>query len=117
MKLITIATLSAIALSNLGTAALADKADKVAVGSTFSANIVEISPINLVSAAYQGRFTDQAIPSNSALLSAIRGNRIKAEDLIKAGIDSGRLSEQTLNDESYISSLESSIDRFKRRRL
>lgn len=114
MKTTTIATLSTLTISALSIIAFTNK---LAVASSVPNNIVTISPKNLVSAAYQGRFTAQGIPSNSAFLSAVRGNRIQAKDLVKVGIASGRLAEDTLQDSSYLKSLEGSIDRFKRRRL
>lgn len=114
MKLLTIATLSASALSTLNTSAFANK---IAENTVISRNIVEISPVNLVSAAYQGRFVDQGIPSNGAFLTAVRINRIQAEDLVKVAIASGRLSSQTLENDSYMDSVENVIDNFKRRRF
>ncbi|MEL6437667.1 MAG: hypothetical protein AAFQ80_00225 [Cyanobacteria bacterium J06621_8] len=114
MKTFTIATLSALTFSSMSVVVPSNQS---AVASTITQNIVEISPRNLVKAAYQGRFINQGIPSNSAFLFAIRGDRIKAEDLVKVGIASGRLTEETLQDSSYLRSVDSSIDRFKRRRL
>lgn len=113
MKLLITATLSVITLSSLGASAFANK---VAVGNA-STNAIEINPANLVEAAYQGRFIIQGIPSSSGFLFAIRGNRIKAEDLAEVAVSSGRLSPQTLRDGRYLESLQDSINNFKRRRL
>ena len=81
MKLLTITTLIALSISSLGSTALAE-----------TGKITKISPANLISGAYQGRFIDKGIPSNSAFLTAVRGKRVEAEDLIAAAISSGRLS-------------------------
>ena len=64
-----------------------------------------ISPYSLVNSSYQGRFADQGIPSNVALLSKIHSHQIKAADLVKGAIASGRLSEDTLNDARYLNSV------------
>ena len=113
MKPLALATLLVITLSSYSSSF----ANEVNVDRPNSANIVEISPTNLVKAAYQGRFKTQGIPSSGGFLTAIRGNRIHAKDLAKVAIASGRLTPQTLDNEQYINSLQGSIDRFKKRRL
>ena len=50
------------------------------------------------------------IPSYSAFLSAIRSNRIEAQDLVQSAITSGRLSEDTLNDTEYLNSVDVLLD-------
>ena len=108
MKRLVISTLSALALSSLVTPAFANKI-AVAKGQT-ATNVNEITPFNLVSSSYQGRFANQGIPSYHAFLSAIRFNQIEAEDLVQSAIASGRLSEDTLNDTAYLNSVDSLLD-------
>ncbi len=72
--------------------------------------VTSITPFNLVTASYQGRFTNQGIPSFSAFLSAIRSNRIEAKDLVQSAISAGRLSEETLNDTQYLNSVDVLLD-------
>ncbi|MEO1669877.1 MAG: hypothetical protein AAFR77_03680 [Cyanobacteria bacterium J06631_2] len=114
MKPLALATLLVITLSSYKTSSFAKE---VTGDRNSSINVVEISPINLVKAAYQGRYTTQGIPSSGRFLSAIRGNRIQAEDLAKVAISSGRLPQQVLDDEQYLNSLQGTIDRYKKRRL
>ncbi|MDJ0742894.1 MAG: hypothetical protein QNJ32_05975 [Xenococcaceae cyanobacterium MO_167.B27] len=70
-------------------------------------NIVEITPFNLVTGSYQGMFKYQGIPSSASFITAILANRIDAEDLVRSAIAKGRLSEDTLNDTSYLNRVES----------
>ncbi len=69
-----------------------------------------ITPFNLVTGSYQGRFTNHGIPSYSAFLSAIRSNRIEAKDLVQSAISAGRLSEDTLNNTEYLNSVDALLD-------
>ncbi len=103
MKKILIGTLSTILLSSLAAPVLADQ---VTLGSRRNLNIVDITPFDLVTGAYQGRFEAQGIPSNAVFLAKIRSNKIDAEDLVQSAISAGRLSENTLYDQSYLSSVE-----------
>ena len=107
MNKILIGTLSTILLSTIAAPALADQ---VTLGSRRNINIVEITPFDLVTGAYQGRFEDQGIPSSAIFLAGIRSNTITAEDLVNSAISAGRLSENTLYDQSYLSSVESMMD-------
>lgn len=106
MKTILISTLSTILLSTMAVPALS----QVSLNSSKTSDIVEITPFALVTGAYQGRFENQGIPSSGIFLNKIRTNKIDAEDLVKGAIAAGRLSENTLNDKSYLNSVESLID-------
>ncbi len=108
MKRLVIATLSALTLANLGTPAFANKI--AAVNRTNASNITEITPFNLVTGSYQGRFANQGIPSYNAFLRAIRTNKIEATDLVKSAIAAGRLSEDTLKDTEYLNSVDALLD-------
>ena len=108
MKRLVISTLSALALSSLVAPAFASEI-AIAKGKTNS-NINEITPFNLVSGSYQGRFTNQGIPAFHAFLQAVRTERIEAEDLVQSAIAAGRLSENTLNDSSYLNAVDALLD-------
>ena len=108
MKRLVISTLSALALSSLVAPAFASEI--AAVNRNNTRNINEITPFNLVSGSYQGRFANQGIPSFHAFLQAIRTDRIEAEDLVQSAIAAGRLSEETLNDSSYLNSVDALLD-------
>ena len=69
----------------------------------------KITPYDLVTASYQGQFTDRGIPSGSKLITATRLNQIQAEDLVRGAISTGRLSEATLSDRSYLSRVNSML--------
>ena len=73
-------------------------------------NINEITPFNLVSGSYQGRFEGQGIPSYHSFLQAVRTDKIEAEDLVKSAIAAGRLSKETLTDSSYLNSVDALLD-------
>ncbi|MEM9271856.1 MAG: hypothetical protein AAGA80_02670 [Cyanobacteria bacterium P01_F01_bin.143] len=106
MKSILIGTLSTILLSTMAVPALS----QVSLNSSKTGNIIEITPFALVTGAYQGRFENQGIPSSGIFLNKVRTNKIDAEDLVRSAIAAGRLSENTLYDQSYLNSVEALID-------
>ena len=107
MNKILIGTLSTILLSTIAAPALAEQ---LTLGSSRDLNVAEITPFDLVTGAYQGRFEDQGIPSSAVFLARVHSNKISAEDLVNSAISAGRLSESTLSDQSYLNSLESIMD-------
>ena len=108
MKRLLITSLSVIALSTLVLPALADEI--AAVRSNSTDNILKITPIDLVSGSYQGRFTKHGLPSGAAFVSSIRTNKIQAKDLVKVAIAEGRLPEDSINDRSYLNAVEFTLD-------
>ncbi|MBE9170421.1 hypothetical protein IQ238_23840 [Pleurocapsales cyanobacterium LEGE 06147] len=111
MKRLVIGILSALSLTTIATPTLANE---MAAVRTSTQNIVEITPFNLVSRAYQGSFAEQGIPSNAAFITAVHTRRVKAEDLVKGAISQGRLSPETISDRVYLNRVESflkSLDR------
>lgn len=109
MKRLIISLLSTVALTTLAAPALAEKDPNIqslASKDAATQTVNPISPFNLITSSYQGRFTSQGIPSNGVLLSGIRSNRIQAEDLVKAAIASNRLNESTLQDRDYLNSVD-----------
>ncbi|VEP17815.1 conserved hypothetical protein [Hyella patelloides LEGE 07179] len=104
MKNSIISTLSALIVSSLVTPVLANEV--ITINRANAIKIERITPFNLVHGSYQGRFTNQGIPSNLSLLSKIHSHRIQAEDLVQAAIASGRLAKDTLNDAQYLNSVE-----------
>ena len=108
MKRLLINTLTIIVLSSFTLPAVANEV--AAVRSNSANNIVKITPIDLVSGSYQGRFTKHGIPSSGAFVSSIRSNKIHAEDLVKVAIAEGRLPEDALSDRSYLSAVQFALD-------
>ncbi|NEO77822.1 hypothetical protein [Moorena sp. SIO4G3] len=95
--------LSSLGMLLIATATTPVLASEIAANSTASGNnIVEVQPFNLVYLAYQGYFADQGIPSNAALISAIKSKKVTAKDLVESAIARGRLSPETINDSSYL---------------
>jgi hypothetical protein len=76
---------------------------------------IQTTPIDLVFLARNGYFQEQQIPSNAGLKAAVKSGRVKAEDIVKAAIAKNRLSPETINDRSYISSVASNLDLVLRR--
>lgn len=65
-----------------------------------------IQPFNLVYLAYQGNFKSQGIPSGSSLIVQHQRGNLNAEDLVKAAINANKLSNQFLQDPSYLSAVD-----------
>jgi hypothetical protein len=77
-------------------------------------SIVKVTPVNLVQHGYQGYFSEQGIPSGGAFLNAVRTKKIHAEDLVKGAIARGRLSQETLNDRSYLHAVQIQLSTLNR---
>jgi len=69
----------------------------------------EIGPVDLALLAYQGYLRDQGIPSAGALLADYADGRITAQAIVKAAITAHRLSESTLNNQSYLNLLNDTL--------
>ena len=64
---------------------------------------------NLVSSAYRGDFEKQGIDGYQVLISDYETGKVTADDLIKAGIDSGDLSPKAAEDDSYVNAVDSQL--------
>ena len=111
MRSLIVSTLTALALSSLVAPAFANE---VARQSASTASITPITPFNLITSAYQGRFKNQGIPSNAIFLTKVRGNQITAETLIEAAIANRRLEADALSDKAYLSAVDSLLEDFDR---
>lgn len=112
MKRFSLITLSAIA--TLGWASPSFAQSQVTINTQNPRPIVEITPYDLVTASYQGRFLAQGIPAASRFTTAVRNNKITSKDLVKTAIATGRLPETTINDQSYLRQVSNMIDNFHR---
>ena len=74
----------------------------------------QTTPFNLVRIGYQGFLSRQGIPSGGAFLNSIDRGDITAKSLVKSGIDNGRLSPQTLNDQGYLYAVETQLETLNR---
>ncbi|GEM_PF-764933 len=106
MERLLLATIGTILVAT--TAAQPVLAKKTAANSNVTQNQVvkNITPFNLVSLAYQGKFKNQGVGGYHSLLSAVRFGEISGKDLVQHGIDSGRLSPETINNSGYIQAVE-----------
>ncbi|MBD1911330.1 MULTISPECIES: hypothetical protein [unclassified Leptolyngbya] len=66
----------------------------------------ELTSFNVANLAYQGRLTENGIPSYASLEASVSSGTITAEDVIQAAIDSGRLSETTLQNDAFVTAVE-----------
>lgn len=101
-----IATLSTLIVA---TATPLYSQEVVIISQNANPSSVEITPFNLVKESYQGKFKPE-IPSYGAFNSAVRAGKIKAIDLVKSAIAAGRLSEDKLDDKSYLSAVQTELD-------
>lgn len=99
MKRFSILFISAIAAWGIATPV---PAQPRTIGDRQANLVVGITPYNLVTASYQGQFTEQGIPSGSKFITATRLNQIDAKDLVQSAIAAGRLSEATGGDREYL---------------
>jgi hypothetical protein len=98
MKRLLIAALSTLTFA----AAHPVYAQQVTTTNQNMTKIVEVAPVNLVQHGYQGYFSEQGIPSGEAFISAVNRGKIRAENLVKAGISRGRLAPETLSNQNYL---------------
>ncbi|MBD1911329.1 MULTISPECIES: hypothetical protein [unclassified Leptolyngbya] len=66
----------------------------------------KLSSFNVATLAYQGRLTDNGIPGYGSLEAGVNSGTITAEDVVQAAIDSGRLTETTLQDTEFVTAVE-----------
>ncbi len=85
-------------------------AKEVTINTEEARKIVEITPYDLVTASYQGRFTDDGIPSGGRFFGAVRANKIQAEDLVETAIARGRLPQNAIEDRSYLRNVRFILD-------
>ena len=72
----------------------------------------QTNSVNLVGIAYQGFLRGQGIPSGGKFISQVQSGKITAKLLIQSGIDNGRLSPETIRDQSYLSAVETALTSF-----
>lgn len=91
-------------------------ANKTAANSNVTQSQIHknITPFNLVSLAYQGEFKNQGVGGYNSLLTAIVFDEVNGKYLVQIGIDTGRLSAETINDSGYISSVDSQLQKLSK---
>jgi hypothetical protein len=93
MKYLTVGLLSSILLSS------------VAIASAVKADTIEVTPFQLVSLAQNGYLEDQGIPKGGTFIDESRAGRITPLQVVQAAVDDGRLSADTLTDQTYLNAV------------
>jgi hypothetical protein len=105
MKLALFSSLSALALSAaVATTAIASEVNNRDAATNRSVH--QTPPVTLVNLAQQGYLRDQGIPSGQTLIQAIASGKVTPESLVQAGIESDRVTLETLNDQGYLNQIE-----------
>ena len=68
------------------------------------------TPFALVNAAYNGRLMVEGVPCFGDLIADVLMDDIEAEDLVRAAIASGRLTEEALDDRRYLRAVQAGLD-------
>ena len=73
-------------------------------------DLEKTSPFSLVSRGYQGYFEVHGIPSSAKFELAVKIGDIEARDLVEAGVRSGILAPERLNDSDYLYAVQTHLD-------
>ncbi|MEM7554429.1 MAG: hypothetical protein AAF378_10080 [Cyanobacteria bacterium P01_A01_bin.84] len=114
MQSLLIATFGTLAIAITVTSPVL--ANKTAVNSNITQNriVANITPFNLVSLAYQGKFKDRGVRGYNSLLTAIKFGEISGKDLVQHGIETGRLSPDVIDNSRYIKAVEYQLQNLSR---
>ena len=116
MKRFTIAIISTLFIAASPTVIASETSTNLVTrNSTKLTYLKETSPANLVNLAYRGYFSEHGIPSSQAFVSAYSLGNISAKKLVEIGVETGRVSPDTLKDRKYISAVESMLNTLKTR--
>ncbi|MBE8986414.1 hypothetical protein [Nostoc sp. LEGE 12450] len=69
-----------------------------------------LQPFNLVTFAYQGGLKQHGIPSGEMLVFETQNRNIIANDLVKAAVNADKLPSKALNDQNYLSAVNSQLN-------
>ncbi len=73
----------------------------------------EATPFELGYLAYRGYFEEQGIASYSTFLQDLNSGKLSTQDIIAAGVESGRISPSVMEDEGYENSLRFMLQRIQ----
>lgn len=110
MKNYLILALSTLTLSVIASPTLAR--DVTGFNYNYHSKTMEITPFNLVSRGYQGYFANHGVEGNAGFTRAIRTGKVTAKDLVKLGINQGRLAPSTINDQAYLNDVKYHLRNF-----
>lgn len=111
MKTLLSISLTALTFSLVAAPAIAKEI--LATNQALVRNIIEITPFNLVTNAYQGSYAEQGFSSYGALITALDLGKVNAEDLVKKAIPKGILAPETIDDQRYLNSVDRLLYRLK----
>ncbi|QHG15725.1 hypothetical protein [Nostoc sp. ATCC 53789] len=77
-------------------------------GNSITVNYLQ--PFNLVTFAYQGGLKQHGIPSGEMLVFETQKRNIIANDLVKAAVNADKLPSKALNDQNYLSAVNSQLN-------
>ncbi|MBE8999000.1 MULTISPECIES: hypothetical protein [unclassified Nostoc] len=75
-----------------------------------SISVDYLQPFNLVTFAYQGGLKQHGIPSGEMLVFETQKRNIIANDLVKAAVNADKLPSKALNDQNYLSAVNSQLN-------
>ena len=84
-------------------------ANKTSVNSNVTQNqaVNNATPFQLVNLAYRGQL--KGLAGYNSLLNAVKFGNVDGKDVVQYGIDSGRLSPETINNSGYIAVVEEKL--------
>ncbi|MGJ3253932.1 MAG: hypothetical protein ACFE0J_22790 [Elainellaceae cyanobacterium] len=113
MKRLVLGGLTTLLVSAVATPAAVAEMQTGAVSSPMSYDDVRMTEaFNLVSFAYRGQLEDEGISSYGQLVNDFRTGDISAEDVVRAGIEDGYLTENALEDEDYLNAVRTQLNAF-----
>jgi hypothetical protein len=74
--------------------------------------VSQTTPFNLAYLAYRGYLA--GIPSNDRFLDEVASGRLMAKDIVAQAVTDGRVSPETLQNETYLAALQSQLQQFNR---
>jgi hypothetical protein len=83
-------------------------------GNISKSNTNYLQPFNTAFLAYQGYLKEQGIPSASGLIFAYQTGNLTANDVVQAAVKANKLPAEVLNDQDYLSAVDSQLTSFSR---
>ncbi|MGD1909889.1 MAG: hypothetical protein ACFB2X_03200 [Rivularia sp. (in: cyanobacteria)] len=79
---------------------------------TQNKTVTNVTPFKLVTFAYRGQL--EGLSGYNSLLNAVKFGEIDGKDVVQYGIDSGRLSAETINNSKYIAVVDNKLQELLR---
>ncbi|WP_107667785.1 hypothetical protein [Cyanothece sp. BG0011] len=108
MKHLILGGLSSALLATIVTPVMASE-EVAAVSNYRNQATSNLLATTLVELAYQGYFSDLGIPGHLGFIHGVAANKIDAETLIESAIAKGRLNNNALSNQEYISVVDTAL--------